>query len=106
MHWSLVVNWGWLMNGSRMRGFVVNWSLVHWSRLVRGCRVMHRSGMMRSFMMHWSGMMRRFMMDWSMDWCSVRGFMSWSLMVCGCVVHRCFVMRSLVVLHWRLLLLK
>ena len=43
MHWGLVVNWGWLMNGSSMRGFVVNWSLVHWSRLVHGCRVMHRS---------------------------------------------------------------
>ena len=106
MHWGLVVNWGWLMNGSSMRGVVVNWSLVRWSRLVHGCRVMHRSGMMRRFMMHWSGMVRRFMMDWSMDWSSVRGFMSWSLMVHGCVVHRCFVMRSLVVLHWRLLLLK
>ena len=125
MHGSFVVNRGWLMYRSSFMGsFVVNWSLVHWSSVVHGC--MHRSSMVRRFMVDWSGMVRRFVMNWSgmmrrvvvdwsgmvrrfmMDWSSVRGFVvGGSLMVYGggCMMSRRFVMRSLVVLHWRLLLL-
>ena len=125
MHGSFVVNRGWLMYRSSFMGsFMVNWSLVHWSSVVHGC--MHRSSMVRRFMVDWSGMVRRFVMNWSgmmrrvvvdwsgmvrrfmMDWSSVRGFVvGGSLMVYGggCMMSRRFVMRSLVVLHWRLLLL-